>query len=111
MSWVRLRTACSSAYAIAGQDRLIMAQRHGLAFLYLKTGEISPIMPIEADMTDNRFNDGKCDRQGRFWFGSMCPGKNQGSLYRYDPDGSLHLIPHSAPLAVTQGNYGNNKEN
>jgi len=32
-----------------------MAQRNGLAFLYLQTGKISPIMPIEADMTDNRF--------------------------------------------------------
>jgi sugar lactone lactonase YvrE len=53
-----------------------MAQRHGLAFLHLQTGKTSLLIPIEADMTDNRFNDGKCDRQGRFWFGSMCPGKN-----------------------------------
>jgi hypothetical protein len=60
MSSVRLRTACSSAYAIAGQDRLSIGQRHGLAFLYLQTGEIIPIMQIEADMTENRFNDGKC---------------------------------------------------
>lgn len=60
MSSVRLRTACSSAYAIADQDRLIMAQRHELAFLHLQTGEITPIIPIEADMIDNRFNDGKC---------------------------------------------------
>ena len=90
MSSVRLRTACSSAYAIAGQDRLIMAQHHELAFLHLQTGKTISLIPIEADMTENRLNDGKCDRQGRFWFGSMCPGKNQGSLYRYDPDGSLH---------------------
>ncbi|QDL38608.1 SMP-30/gluconolactonase/LRE family protein [Rhodoferax sediminis] len=37
-----------------------------------------------------RYNDGRCDRQGRFWVGSMnesiTPG---GSLYRVDPDGSL----------------------
>lgn len=85
--------------AIAGQDRLIMAQRHGLAFLHLQTGEITPIIPIEADMTENRFNDGKCDRQGRFWFGSMCPGKNQGSLYRYDTDGSLHLMETGLTIA------------
>lgn len=50
-------------------------------------------------MTDNGFNDGKCDRQGRFWFGSMCPGKNQGSLYRYDPDGSLHLMETGLTIA------------
>ncbi|MFN7517433.1 MAG: SMP-30/gluconolactonase/LRE family protein [Dolichospermum sp.] len=85
--------------AIAGQDRLIMAQRHGLAFLHLQTGEVTPIIQVEADMTENRFNDGKCDRQGRFWFGSMCPGKNQGSLYRYDTDGSLHLMETGLTIA------------
>jgi len=85
--------------AIAGQDRLIMAQRDKLAFLNLKTGEISPIIPVEADMPDNRFNDGKCDFQGRFWFGSMCPGKSQGSLYRYDPDGSLYLMETGLTIA------------
>jgi sugar lactone lactonase YvrE len=37
-----------------------MAQRHGLAFLHLQTGKTIPLIPIEADMTENRFNDGKC---------------------------------------------------
>ncbi len=42
-------------------------------------------------MPDTRFNDGKPDRQGRFWSGSMfeVPGKPIefiGALYRMDPD-------------------------
>jgi sugar lactone lactonase YvrE len=48
----------------------------------------------EADKPGNRFNDGKCDRNGRFWFGSLAintaPG--QGALWRYDPDGALHKM-------------------
>jgi len=48
----------------------------------------------EADKPGNRFNDGKCDRNGRFWCGSLAintaPG--QGTLWRFDPDGSLRKM-------------------
>ena len=85
--------------ALAGENRLIMALRHSLAFLDIQTGEVTPI--IEGDIPENRFNDGKCDSQGRFWFGSMCPGKYQGSLYRYDLDGSLHMM--ETGLSISNG--------
>ena len=40
------------------------------------------------DLPDNRFNDGKVDRQGRFWAGTMDDRERQatGTLYRIDPD-------------------------
>lgn len=57
-------------------------------------GALSVICEPEADMPGNRFNDGKCDRQGRFWVGSLAintaPG--QGNLWRVDADGSAHLM-------------------
>jgi sugar lactone lactonase YvrE len=38
-----------------------------------------------------RFNDGRCDRQGRFWSGTMvmdmAQGRADGKLYRYDAAG------------------------
>ncbi|MDE1179954.1 SMP-30/gluconolactonase/LRE family protein [Paraburkholderia sp.] len=44
-----------------------------------------------------RFNDGRCDRQGRFWSGTMVQDMSladpAGALYRYDTDGVL-----SAPV-------------
>ncbi|MEH2389767.1 MAG: SMP-30/gluconolactonase/LRE family protein [Nostoc sp.] len=81
------------AIATAGAGRLIMALRHHLAFLNTQTGEVTPILEIEGNLSDNRLNDGKCDSQGRFWFGSMCSlEKPQASLYRYYPDNSLHVI-------------------
>ncbi|HEY9804089.1 MAG TPA: SMP-30/gluconolactonase/LRE family protein [Leptolyngbyaceae cyanobacterium] len=89
------------AIAIVDTNRLIMALRHSLAFLNLDTGEVIPIIQIEADKPGNRFNDGKCDRQGRFWFGSMSPTETQASLYRYDPDGSLHLM--ETGLTISNG--------
>lgn len=40
-----------------------------------------------------RFNDGRCDRQGRFWAGTMAldmaAGHHAGCLYRYQPGGRL----------------------
>ncbi|QSJ20316.1 SMP-30/gluconolactonase/LRE family protein [Nostoc sp. UHCC 0702] len=90
------------AIAKAGANRLIMAQRHRLAFLDTQTGVVTPIAEIETDLPDNRFNDGKCDQQGRFWFGSMsASGKPQASLYRYDPDGSLHVM--ETRLTISNG--------
>jgi sugar lactone lactonase YvrE len=42
-----------------------------------------------AEAPDNRYNDGKCDAQGRLWIATLDPtGKRgQGRLYRVDPDG------------------------
>jgi sugar lactone lactonase YvrE len=45
------------------------------------------LAPVEHARTDMRLNDGRCDRQGRFWAGSMVlnMGANaaDGALYRY----------------------------
>ncbi|MDT9598399.1 SMP-30/gluconolactonase/LRE family protein [Sphingosinicella rhizophila] len=42
----------------------------------------------EPDRPTNRFNDGKVDRNGRFWAGTMDDREElaQGALYRFDPD-------------------------
>ncbi|MGF1515621.1 MAG: SMP-30/gluconolactonase/LRE family protein [Elainellaceae cyanobacterium] len=89
------------AIATTTAGRLIMAQRHRLAFLNPGTGRVDPIRDIEADLPHNRFNDGKCDAQGRFWFGSMCTEGPKGSLYRYDPDGALHQM--ETGLTISNG--------
>ena len=57
----------------------------------------------EAEPPGNRFNDGKCDRRGRFWGGTMdfaCRAPT-GALYRYDPDG--RCVRHALNFAVTNG--------
>lgn len=57
----------------------------------------------ETDRPGNRFNDGKCDAQGRFWAGSMdfaCKAPT-GALYCYGPDG--RCTRHDDGFAVTNG--------
>lgn len=78
-----------SAIALTHTHQLLLAQRHGLACLDLDSHQVTPLADIEKDLPNNRFNDGKCDAAGRFWFGSMSTDDQAGSLYCYDADGQL----------------------
>lgn len=72
--------------ATARSGRLIFADAAGIGVLTPDTGEIERISDPEVSLPDNRFNDGKVDRQGRFWAGTM-PAQGvqpSGSLYRMD---------------------------
>ena len=59
-----------------------------------RTGSRSSPTPKQ-DLPDNRFNDGKVDRHGRFWAGTMDDTERDatGTLYRVDPD--LGAAPQS----------------
>ena len=75
---------------------LIMATKRGFATWSPETGELQYIAEPEADKPHMRFNDGAVDRSGRFFAGTMAEGDHvtgtEGSLYRLDPDGSLHVV-------------------
>ena len=75
-------------------DAAIVALQSGLHTLDLATGELGLIIDPEPGLPDNRLNDGKVDRQGRFVFGSMDTREEHASakLYRLDPDLSLHTL-------------------
>jgi sugar lactone lactonase YvrE len=90
-----------SALAPAGTDRLLVALRDQLAFLNLQTRKTTPLCQVEFSHPDTRLNDGKCDPQGRFWLGSISEAPEQAALYRYDPDGSLHVM--ETGLTISNG--------
>jgi hypothetical protein len=52
-------------------ERLLIGLASRLAFFKLTTGAITPICRIEDDLPTTRLNDGRCDRQGRFVFGTL----------------------------------------
>ena len=70
---------------------LVIAGDHGLHFLD-DDGDLTAIADPEPDKPDNRFNDGKCSPDGRFFAGTISLVKKTGDarLYRLDPDLTLH---------------------
>ncbi len=58
------------------------------SLLDFETGDVATITTVEEDKPNNRLNDGKTDRLGRFFAGSMEMGEENasGALYRLDPD-------------------------
>jgi D-xylonolactonase len=55
------------------------------------SGELTPLLELEADLPGNRLNDGYVDRHGCLWFGSMDNAEMapSGSLYRLCEDQAL----------------------
>ncbi|BCS45046.1 MULTISPECIES: SMP-30/gluconolactonase/LRE family protein [Pseudomonas] len=75
-------------------DAALVALQTGIYNLDLPTGDLELIVDPEPGLPDNRLNDGKVDRHGRFIVGSMDTREDQASakLYRLDPDLSLHTL-------------------
>ena len=82
-----------SAMALMQGNKLLVAMGNRIASLDLSSGAVETLHTVEFDAPGTRFNDGKCDPQGRFWIGSMSP-ENPGhaALYRYDPNGSMRTM-------------------
>jgi sugar lactone lactonase YvrE len=67
----------------------IAALRSGIAYVDFHTGEVRKLPSPILEESDMRFNDGRCDRRGRFWVGTLHEKRHPGTaaLYRFDPDG------------------------
>jgi L-arabinonolactonase len=76
------------SFALRKRGGLVCAFESGLAFYDLETQAIDWIAKPDRHIARNRFNDGKCDRMGRFWAGTMDDRLTDhcAALYRLDPD-------------------------
>lgn len=59
------------SWALRENGGMILAQEDGIYAFDPKTGKRELLIDPEADKPDNRLNDGRCDRLGRYWLGSM----------------------------------------
>lgn len=82
-----------SAAGWVSKDELLIASETSLFRFNILTGEETLVVPLEADNTVTRSNDGRADPWGGFWIGTM--GKNAepgaGAIYRYY-DGELRKL-------------------
>lgn len=89
------RLACLALCEVEGWLLLGLASR--LAFFHPASGTLAPITPVEVGLP-TRLNDGACDRQGRFVFGTLheppAGGAREpvGSFWRLNADLSLERL-------------------
>jgi len=79
----------------ASDDRLLLGLASRLAFFDFSSGAIRTVCEVESGMA-TRLNDGRCDRQGRFVFGTFHhqePRQRLGSYYRLDGALRLERLP------------------
>lgn len=102
-SWPMPERLASFALCADPQWLLLGLAKH-LAFFNCATGAIHRIVEVEPDL-NTRLNDGRCDRQGRFVFGTKdegTPTRAVGGVYRLNRDLTLERLPLPAP-AIANG--------
>lgn len=75
--------------------RLLVVLAKSFAFIDPGSGVLDSFAEVEGDRPHNRFNDGKLDRRGRYWAGSMNDRdweQPTGALYRLGPEGEPELM-------------------
>jgi len=77
--------------ALVEDGRLLVAMPTQIALFDPVNGELSAWVPSLSLPQGHRFNDGRCDAQGRFWVGSM------HNITRA-PEGTLFCLEGSGPL-------------
>ncbi len=77
--------------ALRAKGGFLTALQHGIYLWNPDTNSLEQLIDPEADKPHSRFNGGKVDRAGRFWAGTTGDNGNS-ALYRYDADGSIHVM-------------------
>ena len=81
----------------------IAGLQDGFATIHRENGTVTFITDPESHLPGNRFNDGKCDPEGRFWAGTMSLTEetNAGNLYTFNAD---HTVTKKiAGVAISNG--------
>ena len=82
------------AMALRRDGNAVLALDDGFYFFDFNSGALERIHAIEAEQPRSRLNDGKVDRQGRFFAGGMDDKEELGicGLWRLDPDLSVTRV-------------------
>ncbi|ARM75445.1 SMP-30/gluconolactonase/LRE family protein [Acidianus manzaensis] len=99
-----------SSLCVINNTEVIATIRHDFYIINIDSGNIlSKIDGQENDLENNRFNDGKCDKLGRYWAGTMnmLKDKPSGNLYKLEGNKIEKML---SQLTVSNG-LGWNPEN
>lgn len=88
--------ALVGSIALVDDGRILVALPQQLALFDPASGSLTPFVEPPPMPVEHRFNDGRCDRRGRFWVGSM------HNLTRA-PEGTLFCLEGRSLRAVRSG--------
>lgn len=102
------RTLPTKVSSIVRREKggLLCTLRKKFAFYDFATDTLEELDTVEGDQPDNRFNDGKVDRQGRFWAGTMNEveiGKPDAGLYRFNKPGDIKKMVSEVTISNGTG--------
>jgi sugar lactone lactonase YvrE len=88
-----------SAISACKSGGLIIGYEDKIAHFDTVTSDLGILYDTKSGM---RMNDGLTDPAGRFWIGQADDSmQNQAKLFRYDPDGSVHVMEEN--LGISNG--------
>ncbi len=91
---------------VADSDYLICGFASGFAYFNPHNPQIVDLQWLQKTEQDNpgtRLNDGRADRQGRFWAGSMVESGDQGGGALYCLDQQLQVTSKVSGLSISNG--------
>ena len=76
------------------ENNAVVALEDGIYIVNTNTSELTLLSDVESDVTENRFNDGKCDPNGNLWVGSMHLAQThpKANLYKIDALGNANKM-------------------
>lgn len=88
-------------FALRSTGGLVLAMEQGFATWDPADGAFVTLAQPERGLLNHRFNDGRCDRQGRFIAGSMNTARSapSGQLWRLDADFSVTRLAGDVTIA------------
>lgn len=90
--WETPERLCSFGFVDGDNNTLIAAFESGIALYRLHTGEVDWLDKPETGITGIRFNDGRVDRQGRFWSGSIVEADRALDEQGNEVDASVYRV-------------------
>ena len=91
------------AVAICKNGDFLAAAEKGFALINRETHEVKMLGNPEAHLPNNRFNDGKCDPQGRFWAGTMSFSEEPGAGSVYVLANDLTITKKIESVTISNG--------
>lgn len=84
-------------------NEVLAALQDGIYSVNLNNKKLELFSTVESTMTENRFNDGKCDPSGNLWVGSMHLNQEQGKAKLYKIDGRGNATAMIDQVTISNG--------